>query len=333
MISVKSTLFLLSTSLLVFATDSRVQAATPAAATNVGASQETVICPFGRGETVEVYDSRMRATGVRIAAYEPAKRFQGWGTNSKVLTVGSTHYRTIRVQLPTRPELKKSDVFVFDGTVMTRAACQARIGAPVLPVALLDMGGEDEEGEHEEIGGDDEVDALPPILGSIANTVMNVTKGLNDSKCCLFPIETRPTSYLSGIGRFGAGRRAGRIHGGADLYGRTDQKVRAVENGQVVRAPYFFKQMTMGVDVQHEGGFVARYGEITQKSFGMSLGTQVLRGQQVGTMAKLPCCAPMLHFELYTGGGHGKLSQKGNKYSRRSDIIDPTRYLQKWPLQ
>jgi murein DD-endopeptidase MepM/ murein hydrolase activator NlpD len=103
----------------------------------------------------------------------------------------------------------------------------------------------------------------------------------------------------------------------------------------VIRNLYYFYQGTYALEVKHAGGFIVRYGEITgKKAKEISEGGKVKQGQIVGYMGKVnsKCCEPMLHFELYTGKKTGSLSQrgKGNKYHRRSDLVDPTKYLLRW---
>lgn len=345
MISLKSTLFLLSTSVLVFATDSRVQAAPASGVVNVGASMESVICPAKADDVVEVYDQHVRPTGLRLKAYEPVKLFQGWGENTKVLRIGASTWKLVRVQLPKQTLFAAANVYVYEGSIAPLSVCQQRI-APRIPIDLLALtqnapatankaapsdGSDVDEGEEAEEGSQEE-DAVPTIIGTVATGVSNLLMGLDSPNCCLMPIETKPNSYLVGMGRFGWGR-PGRIHAGVDLYGRNGQKVRAVAAGEVIRAPYYFKKLTMGIDVRHTGGFIVRYGELTP--FGsMSVGTAITRGQQVGSMKKLACCEPMLHMEMYSGAASGALTRKHvGKYWRRSDLVDPTKYVTKWPLK
>ncbi|MES2963181.1 MAG: M23 family metallopeptidase [Bdellovibrionota bacterium] len=335
--TMKTTFLCLSSLVLAFAADSR--AATDVNATNVGESMDMVICSLN-GQPVEIFDHATKVF-MKVSSMEPVKVFQGWGENKKNVSLNNTPIPLVRVQLPRFAPTLANGVFVFEGNLAPAAACQKRVNAgfPASSVAsgindaqkyIDELEDEGEEGEEEEGMAED---ALPPIVGEVANTVTNIMKGLDSPTCCLMPIEHRPDSFLVGMGRFGWGRR-GRIHAGVDLYGRTGQKIRSVSAGQVVRAPYFFKRQTMAVDIRHEGGFIVRYGEITGKSFGLALGTKVTRGQQVGTMAKLSCCEPMLHMEIYSGSKTGALTQKNvGKYHRRSDLVDPTKYIKKWPLK
>lgn len=149
----------------------------------------------------------------------------------------------------------------------------------------------------------------------------------------VFPTIARPTdSYLSGMRRFNASRSGGkRTHAACDLYRKKDEAAVAITSGTVIRDRYYFYEGTYAIEVKHAGGKVARYGEITGKSAsGVKLNSAVKAGQNVGYIGKVNsnCCAPMLHFELYSGTASGSLSQSGNKYNRRKDLIDPTKLLQ-----
>ena len=130
-------------------------------------------------------------------------------------------------------------------------------------------------------------------------------------------------------------RRGGgtRSHAACDLYRYKDEPILSVAPGVVLRGLYYFYQGTYALEVRHSGGFIVRYGELTgKKEIGVSNGKKVKMGQRVGYMGKVNsnCCRPMLHFELFKGTKSGSLSQKGNKFQRRSDLLDPTHYLQKW---
>lgn len=344
MIQVKLSSSLALAALFVFAAAPRGEAQT--GVINAGTSLTTVACPARPNEQVLVYDGAGQPTLLKLPAYTPTTLFQGWGKNTIVLKgANGAQWKLVRVSVNVRPPLNNTNLFVFEGHVTTVAACEKRIGpqAPAARVNLVappmisvdkevfgpsDM---DEEGDDgaQEGAGEDQV----PIVNALTSGVNNMIKGLNSPACCLMPLEHKPNSYLSGQGRFGWGR-GGRIHAGVDLYGKIGDKVRAVAPGQVIREPYLFKKNTMAVDVRHEGGFVVRYGEISQRDFGMRLNGPVQRGQQIGSMAKLACCAPMLHLEIYSGASSGPLTLKGvGRYHRRSDLVDPTKYIQKWPLR
>ena len=147
----------------------------------------------------------------------------------------------------------------------------------------------------------------------------------------MFPLANKPrVTYTSGVASFGSNRSGGRRkHAASDLYRAKGDNIRAVADGHVIRGHAFFYQGTYALEVKHSGGFVVRYGEIGSKK-AVSQGQRVKAGQTVGYMGKTTCCQPMLHFELYSGAKTGPLSVGGNKYQRRSDLMNPTAYLQKW---
>lgn len=159
--------------------------------------------------------------------------------------------------------------------------------------------------------------------------------GLDDPKCCEFPTVRKTTHpFTSGMRMFGARRGGGkRSHAAADLYRYIDEPILSVAPGTVVRDLYFFYQGTYALEVVHSGGFVARYGEITNKSpKGVQKGAALKMGERLGYMGVVNsgCCRPMLHFELFKGSARGSLSQTNPPYNRRSDLMNPTPYLLKW---
>ncbi len=150
-----------------------------------------------------------------------------------------------------------------------------------------------------------------------------------------FPTIKRPTdNYKEGMRRFNASRGGGsRSHAACDLYRVKDEQAVAATNGTVIRDRYYFYEGTYAIDVKHTGGKVARYGEITGKQApNVKLNSTVKTGQIVGYIGKVNsnCCKPMLHFELYKGTATGALSQPGNRYGRRSDLMDPSQLLTEW---
>lgn len=61
---------------------------------------------------------------------------------------------------------------------------------------------------------------------------------------------------------------------------------------------------------------------------GLKVGSDVKRGQLIAYVGELRSGAAMLHIEMYTGTGLGRLTVRGNKpYQRRSDLTDPTPIL------
>jgi len=149
-----------------------------------------------------------------------------------------------------------------------------------------------------------------------------------------FPTLLRPSlSYKEGMRRFKASRSKGRLHAACDLYRVTGEQALSISTGTVIRDKYYFYEGTYAIEIKHTGGKVARYGEITGKAAAnIGLNRTVVAGQTVGYIGKVNsgCCMPMLHFELYAGTASGSLSQSGNPFQRRKDLIDPTKLLSEW---
>jgi murein DD-endopeptidase MepM/ murein hydrolase activator NlpD len=140
---------------------------------------------------------------------------------------------------------------------------------------------------------------------------------------------------------FGSNRSGGqRAHAGCDLYAPVGRTIYAVRDGVVMRDPYLFYAETDALEIDH-GEFVIRYGEIKQ---GCTLrkGDKVTMGQpiaQVGLLVGIQVPSAMLHLEMYKGSGSGPLSvardvsarrADGVAFMRRSDLIDPTPFLNDW---
>ena len=131
-------------------------------------------------------------------------------------------------------------------------------------------------------------------------------------------------------------RGKGRVHAAADLYGNQNENIFAVAPGQVIRGLYDFYFSTYALDVKHTGGFVVRYGEISgRRTILSSTGSKMKMGQAIAHMGQLipKIRPPMLHFELYSGAKNGALNvpqNRRNGYGRRTDLLDPTRHLQRW---
>lgn len=150
-----------------------------------------------------------------------------------------------------------------------------------------------------------------------------------------FPTLNRPThSYKTGARRYGASRSSGqRYHAAADLYRVHGEKVLSVNAGKVIRDRYYFYEGTYAIEIRHTDGKVARYGEINGTvAKGIALNATVTSGQNIGFIGTVNsgCCNPMLHFELYDGTATGALTRSGDKFNRRSDLMDPTNLLTEW---
>jgi murein DD-endopeptidase MepM/ murein hydrolase activator NlpD len=146
----------------------------------------------------------------------------------------------------------------------------------------------------------------------------------------LFPLRKRPTvSYKTGHRFFGAARAQGRKHAGCDLLAKVGTEILAVEDGIVLRGPYYFYDGTYALEVRHGTGFIVRYGEIGGTPAGISPGKPVRKGQVIAYVGMLEKYGhSMLHFEMYSGTGTGPLTVRSNKpFQRRNDLIDPTQML------
>ena len=146
----------------------------------------------------------------------------------------------------------------------------------------------------------------------------------------VFPIPFVPElAYTAGARYFGAGRSGGRKHAGCDLIAPRGTDVYAVDDGIVIQGPYHFYSKTYALEVKHDN-FVVRYGEIEKDvAAGVRAEAKLSRGQLIGSVGGLK----MLHFEMYSGSETGGLTVRSNPpYQRRSDLIDPTPYLDAWPL-
>lgn len=163
-------------------------------------------------------------------------------------------------------------------------------------------------------------------------------KDISATPSWTFPTNKRASvSYKSGMRRFLASRSGGtRWHAACDIYRVQGEEAVSVSSGQVIRDRYYFYQGTYAIEVRHTGGKVVRYGEVTGKAApGIALNRPVTAGQVIGYVGKVNsgCCTPMLHFEMYSGTASGALSQGGNKFNRRLDLIDPSSYLTDWEKQ
>ncbi len=234
---------------------------------------------------------------------EKLKIFQGWGVNSQNRTINGVNYKFIKVEFTERESSQKVG-WAAQRYIKTKEDCRY-------------LSGSSNSGSSS--------------TGAISSNISSI----DDADCCEFPTVQKVTHrFDSGMRRFSAGRSGGnRLHAACDLYRYKDEPILSIAPGKVIRNMYYFYQGTYALEVRHVGGHVVRYGEITGKSpSGVSAGKSVKTGQQIGYMGKVNsnCCRPMLHFELYSGKKSGALSQSGTRYKRRSDLMDPTKYLLRW---
>lgn len=140
-------------------------------------------------------------------------------------------------------------------------------------------------------------------------------------------------------GWFGAPRRGtDRIHAACDLIARRGTPIYAVEKGTIINIDKFYLG-TDEITIKHPN-FVVRYGEIERGKLPTDIaeGKEVQPGQLIAWVGRLN----MLHFEMYQGEESGYLTQTWNKknykyvnpanYQRRSDLMDPTPFLDRWKL-
>lgn len=265
---------------------------------------EQVVCISGN--TLNVRHQDLNEVLFRASRGETVKVFQSWGEDQQTTVIGGVEYNFIKVQFPDREEEDQNEGWVAENFIEAKSDCRYV-----------------SQSENSERISDTQI------------------TGLDDPACCEFPTVQQATHpYTSGMRRFRAGRGGGtRLHAAADIYRYKDEPILSVAPGEVIRNRYYFYQGTYALEVIHSGGFIVRYGEITGrdpiiegKSVNMKKGTQVKMGERIGYMGVVNsgCCRPMLHFELYEGTKRGSLSQKGTKFQRRSDLMNPTPYLLRW---
>jgi murein DD-endopeptidase MepM/ murein hydrolase activator NlpD len=172
-----------------------------------------------------------------------------------------------------------------------------------------------------------------------------------------FPLKSLPAVPYHKVrgsrGTYFGAPRAGKysgVHPAVDLIAAPGTEVLAVADGEILGEPYAFAEYsgphachswTYAIEVVHrEEGFIARYCEIGKKlSAGLGKGSSVSQGQVIAEVGA-QCGGSMLHFEMFKATGRSdRLTDKSNKtyvyvpsadYKRRSDLLDPTPYLDKW---
>lgn len=169
----------------------------------------------------------------------------------------------------------------------------------------------------------------------------------------IFPLKKKDNAYKTIISRsFGSPRpttspKPNRKHAGCDLTASAGTEVFAVDDGLVIEATNkgFLtandsagNAFDVGVvaiwhgDIYDGTDFIARYGEID--SVKVVVGQEVKKGDLIAKVAKQGVDGTQLHFEMYSANASGDLTQQGNlPYKRRSDLIDPTSYLDSWEVK
>ena len=147
-----------------------------------------------------------------------------------------------------------------------------------------------------------------------------------------FPFKSPPSkSWHDGGRNVGARRDKGRRkHGGCDLIKPVGEVIHAVADGVLVHEETYFYHNTWYVTFQH-GPYLIRYGEIMKGStHHAKRGWKVKKGQPIAKVGQLSGGSHMLHFEMYARGNDHSTLRGGGPYKRRSDIMDPGPFLDKW---
>ncbi|MFO0611511.1 MAG: peptidoglycan DD-metalloendopeptidase family protein [Polyangiaceae bacterium] len=169
----------------------------------------------------------------------------------------------------------------------------------------------------------------PQTPQSPATQTPTNTTGTATASGFSFPLAYRPSPTWKTGGRyFGASRDHGnRLHAGCDLLGPRGTTIYAIADGVLVQPEYGFYLGTNAVELQH-GTFLVRYGEILPGSY--IGGQRVHRGQPIAKIGRLSTGSSMLHFEMYSNGNNHSTLTGGGAYHRRSDLINPSPYLDEW---
>ncbi|MCC6137326.1 MAG: M23 family metallopeptidase [Bdellovibrionaceae bacterium] len=267
---------------------------TPVNIPSVTTPQQKVICT--KSSPLRIYNESLQTVLYNAPRFLPVKVFQSWEGGPTEKTVKG--HALVKVQV-SNGSGKEITGWAAETFIKPASECS---GMPLI------YSKDGEEG----------IPGATVVVDSPAN-------------CCRFPTLNAPSSgYNQGDGKryFGAVRRSGkRKHAAADLLRPTGEKVLAIDGGKVLRK-YHFYAGTYAVEVKHDSGYVARYGEVAPQNVAQSgPGERVIKGQHIGNIGSLR----MLHFEIYSDKVDGPLTQLNNgEYWRRSDLLNPTPLLNKW---
>ncbi len=238
---------------------------------------------------------------------EKVSLFQGWGQNEKIIRESGAEVKYVKAQFPER-DADNNIGWVKQSYIKAASQCAG-------------------------------YQTAPSLVQAVAETNIPSGAGLKDPSCCRFPLaSSAKADYTQGQRQFGWNRDGGvRKHAASDLYHRDYEPVYAVADGVILRDREGFFGGTMATEVLHTGGFTARYAEIASHHLKpVQLGKTVKAGQLIGYIRTVKLkgrylANSMLHFELYSGKAKGSLTVKAAlPYQRRSDLLNPAPYLQKW---
>jgi murein DD-endopeptidase MepM/ murein hydrolase activator NlpD len=175
--------------------------------------------------------------------------------------------------------------------------------------------------------------AIANLAAQSAPTPLNtVLKLWHLAADCSFPLPFVPKrSYKDSGSGFGTPRPAmgpGILHPACDLEAPVGTSVLAVDDGEIIRGPYYFYLGSYAIEVRHRY-FVVRYGEIKNEPIKTR---NVKRGDVIGHVGNVGQ-GFMLHFEMFAGTATGDLTVKPDPpWNRRKDLMDPTPFLDLWAL-
>lgn len=178
------------------------------------------------------------------------------------------------------------------------------------------------------INGKDQVLYTANLKNPMPDIEIRIDKPKDDGSY-LFPLKARTNSYKNGFARFGSNRSGGkRKHAGCDLYASAGTEIRAMADG-VVKNVYYFYDNTDAIEIVHQKHII-RYGEVRKGKALVKEGDKVVKGQviaHVGSLTTKGIPSMMLHLEMYSNPSNKDTLSGTSIYKRRSDLVDPTPFL------